>query len=151
MTEPVNAQAWSTAISTDTSKGTAEVSGRGTILIRLLMVINLALVAIQALSAGFLLSGYELAVTVHTDAAHALQLGAFIQAITAVVLWWRRGVPRWVAGLSVGLFAIVFLQVGLGYHRSYWLHVPIGVGMFGWLMTEVNRLNAFWRTTGTQA
>ena len=35
------------------------------------------------------------------------------------------------AGLSIGLFAVVFLQVSLGYKKTFWLHVPIGVGIFG--------------------
>ena len=136
------------AMTTDASKGITGAGGQGIRLIRRLVVINLGLVAIQALSAGFLLSGYERAVTVHADVAFALQLGTLIQAAIAVVLWRRRRVPAWVAGLSIGLFVIVFLQVRLGYQKSFWLHVPIGVGIFGWLTQQVNRLNTLWRTTG---
>jgi heme A synthase len=117
-------------------------------LIRWLMVINLGLVALQAISAGFFLSGYGRAVTIHADGGLALQVGVFIQAVAAVALWRRRRVPGWVAGLSVGLFAIVFLQVGLGYTRRHWLHVPIGVGLFGGLMRQMNRLDTLRRTTG---
>jgi hypothetical protein len=120
-------------------------------LIRRLAVINLGLVALQPLSAGFFLSGYQRAMTVHAVVALALQFGALIQAVTAVVLWQRRRVPAWVAGLSIGLFVIVFLQVGLGYKKSYWLHVPIGVGIFGWLTGQVNRLDALWRRTGARS
>ena len=142
MIELGNASASSTM--TDTS---AAHDGQGIRLIWRLVVINLGLVAIQALSAGFLLSGYETAVTVHADVALLLELGVFIQAVTALVLWRRRRVPAWVAGLSIGLFVIVFLQVGLGHNRSYWLHVPIGVGIFGWLTRQENRLGTLWRTT----
>jgi len=124
----------------NTSVSSAATGAQGIRLIRRLMGINLGLVAIQALSAGFLMSGYGLASTVHANVAVALQLGALIQAVTAVVLWRLRRVPPWVAGLSVGLFVMVFLQVGFGHTRRYWLHVPIGVGMFGWLMRLVNRL-----------
>jgi hypothetical protein len=135
---------------TATDTPTSDAGGQGIRLIRRLVVINLGLVALQALSAGFLLSGYERAVTVHADVALALQLGALIQAVTAVVLWRRRRIPAWVAGLSIGLFVIVFLQVRLGYRKSYWLHVPIGVGIFGWLILQVNRLDTRWRTTGAR-
>jgi len=134
-------------MTTGASKETSAAAGQGIRLIRWLAGINLGLVALQAVSAGFLLSGYGRAVTVHAVVALALQLGALIQAVTAVVLWRRRRVPAWVAGLSLGLFVIVFLQVGLGYRKSYWLHVPIGVGIFGWLTRQVNRLDTLWRTT----
>jgi hypothetical protein len=50
-------------------------------------------------------------------------------------------VPAWVAGMSVGLLAIVFLEVGLGYNKRYWLHVPIGVGIFGGLIRQTDRLD----------
>jgi hypothetical protein len=139
------------AMTTDASKGTTDAGGQGIRLVRLLLVINLGLVAIQALSAGFLLSGYERAATVHANVALALELGALIQAVTAVVLWRRRRVPAWVAGLSIGLFVIVFLQVELGYRKSFWLHVPIGVGIFGWLTRQVNRLDTLWPTTGARS
>jgi hypothetical protein len=136
---------------TDASNGTTDAGGQGIRLIRRLVVINLGLVALQPISAGFFLSGYERAVTVHAGVALALQFGALIQGISAVVLWRRRRVPAWVAGLSIGLFVIVFLQVGLGYNKRYWLHVPIGVGMFGWLRQQVNRLDTLCRTTGARS
>ena len=119
--------------------------GQGIRLIRWLVVINLGLVALQPVSAGFFLSGYGGAVTVHAVVALALQFGAFIQAITAVVLWLRHRVPPWVAGVSIGLFVIVFLQVGLGYRKTFWLHVPIGVGLFGWLHSALRALTGSMR------
>ena len=127
-------------MTTHASNGTTD-GGQRVRLIRRLVVINLGLVALQALSAGFLMSGYARALTVHAMVAAALQVGALIQVGTAVVLWRRHRVPTWITGVSIGLFVIVLLQVGLGYRRSYWLHVPIGVGMFGGLMRQVTRLD----------
>jgi len=57
---------------------------------------------LQPVSAGFFLSGYGRAVTMHAVVALALQLGALIQVIIAL---------------------------GLGYTRRHWLHVPLGVGL----------------------
>ena len=80
-------------MTTDASKGATDAGGQGIRLIRWLVVINLGVVALQALSAGFLLSGDGRAVRVHQVGAVALQLGALVQAVSAVVLWRRRRVP----------------------------------------------------------
>ena len=100
---------------------------------------------------GFFLSGYGYAVRVHAITALALQVGAVTQAATAVVLWRRRRIPAWVASLSVGLFVVVFLQVAFGHQQRHWLHVPIGVGLFGGLLRQANRLDTLWRATGAQS
>jgi hypothetical protein len=121
---------------------TTDAGRRSMSWIRRLVGINLGLVALQPLSAGFLMSGYARALTVHAVVAQALQLGALIQAITAVVLWRRHRVPARVAGASIGLFVIMFLQVALGYRRWYWLHVPIGVALVVALQRQAIRLDA---------
>jgi hypothetical protein len=158
MTEPGNTSVPSLAMEAppahaergpDTSKTNA--ASRGLRLIQRLLTINLGLVGLQAVSAGFLLSGYERAVTVHGVVAVALQLCAVIQAVSAIVLWRRRRVPAWVAGISIGLLVIVFLQIGLGYSKRYWLHVPIGVAMVGGLTRQANRLDALSRALGARS
>jgi hypothetical protein len=108
--------------------------------IRWLVLMNLVLVALQPLSAGFFLSGYGRAVALHAAGGFALLVGALIQGVTAVVLWRRHRVPAWVAGVSIGLFVVMFFQHGLGYNKVFWLHVPIGVGLFGWLTRLAIRL-----------
>lgn len=137
MTELKNTSAASTA---DAPNVTTDGSGKVFKWIWWLMVINLGLVALQPISAGFLLSGYDHASTIHAAVAVALQLGASIQGIIAVVLWLRRRVGAWVAGISVGLFVMVFLEVWAGRNREYWLHVPIGVGILVWLRARMNNL-----------
>ena len=125
-------------------------AGHGISSIRRLVVINLALVALQPLSAGLFLSGYERAVTLHAVVALALLLGALIQAVTAIILWRRLGIPGSLAALSIGLLVIMFVQVGLGYNKQYWLHVPIGVALFGGLVRQTFGLNNLERATGEQ-
>jgi len=123
-------------------------AGQGIKWIRPLAFMNLGLVAVEALSAGFFLSGYEHAVTIHAGVALALQLGTLTQAVTAVVMWRRGRLPARVASAGIGLFVIVFLQVGLGYTKQFWLHVPIGVGIFGGLIRQKSTLDTLWRATG---
>ncbi|HET6959971.1 MAG TPA: hypothetical protein VFI56_25450 [Vicinamibacterales bacterium] len=128
-------------MTTDVTMATTDAGGQGIRLVRQLVVINLGLVALQALSAGFLMSGYARALTVHAIVAVALQFGALVQVVAALVAWRRRRLPPWVAAVSIGLFVMVFLQTGLGHRRSYWLHVPIGVGLFGGLTRQAGRLD----------
>ena len=127
---------------TDASKATTDGGRRA---IAWLMAINLGLVALQPISAGFLLSGYDHASSIHAAVAVALQLVAVIQCVTAVVLWLRRRVTVGVAGLSVGLFVMVFLEVWAGRNREFWLHVPIGVGILVWLRGRMDSLDTVWR------
>ena len=109
---------------------------------RQLVMINLGFVALQALSAGLLMSGYDYASRVHQGVAVALQLGAVIQAVTATVQWRRRRVPRFIARASIALLVMVFLQVWAGFNREYWLHVPIGVGLVVGLIRQKSVLDA---------
>lgn len=46
---------------------------------------------------------------------------------------------------------MVLFQLGLGYNNWYWLHVPIGVGIIGWLTRQVTRLDKLWRATGARS
>jgi hypothetical protein len=138
-------------ITTDTPKGTTDAARQGIRWIRPLVFINLVLVALQPLSAGFFLSGYDRAVTVHAVVAQALLFGALIQAVTAIILWRLRRVPAWVVRASLGLLVIVFFQNGLGYKKLYWLHVPIGVGIFAAQTRLASRLATLRRTTGAQS
>lgn len=108
----------------------------GITVIRSLVFMNFALVAVQPVSAGFFLSGYGHAVTLHRAVALALQVGTLGQAVTAVVLWRLGRIPARVAAMSTALLVVVFLQNGLGYTKRFWLHVPIGVGLFGGLIRQ---------------
>ena len=107
------------------------------------MLINLILAALQPLSAGLSMSGYGGAVTVHVAGALALQLGALVQAAVAVVLWRRRHLAGAVAGFSVALVLLAFLELAAGRSRMFWLHLPLGVAIFGGLLRHVIALSSF--------
>jgi hypothetical protein len=110
-------------------------------LIRRLVIINLGLAALQPISAGFFLSGYGHAVAMHRGVALTLQFGALFQAIASVVLSWRGQAPARVAQRGIGLFVMVSVQLWLGFHHQYWLHVPLGVGIVVALIRQVNALD----------
>lgn len=108
-------------------------------MIRRIVLMNFGLVATQTLTAGLLMSGSVPALKVHAIVGLTLACGAVVQAIATGTLWWQRRVSARMAGAAMGLFALMVLQVGLGYSRRYWLHVPIGVLLFGALMKHVDR------------
>lgn len=97
--------------------------------IRWLAAISLGLVALQPISAGFFLSGFNHASTAHKIVAGALQLVMAIQCVTAIVLWLRRRLSPRAAGFCAGLFAMVMLEAWAGRHMKFWLHLPLGVGI----------------------
>ncbi len=114
-------------------------------LIRWLVVVNLAMVALQPVSAGLLMSGFGRALPVHAFAGLALLLGLLVQAGAAALLWRQGRAPAWVAGVSIALFAVVLLQNAFGHNRQYWLHVPIGVALVGALNQQRSRLDTLRR------
>ena len=114
----------------------------GLTVIRVLVLVNLGLVALEVVAAGFVLSGSGPAVIVHARGATGLGLGAIIQAIVAVVLWARGRVPAWVARAGIVLFVLVVLQMGAGHRKLYWLHVPIAFGLFGGLLRQTRQVDA---------
>ena len=132
---------------TAASGRTTDPGGRDIRLIRHVSGLNLGLVALQPISAGLLMSGYGRALPVHAVVGLALQLGALVQVGAAIVLWRRRHVPPWVAAVSIGFFVVVFLQNAFGHYRQYWLHVPIGVALFGALVRQGSRLVTLSRTS----
>jgi hypothetical protein len=138
MTESVHAGASSTA----TGEPSIAVGGWGIELIRGLVIVNLVLVALQALSAGFFLSGDGRGVNAHSAGAKALLGVVLIQAVGAAVLWRRRRLPGWVAGNCLVPLVIVLLEMGLGRSKQYWLHLPLGVLIFGGLTRQLGRLEA---------
>jgi hypothetical protein len=152
MSESVHAGASSAAREIPTSgvkrDSNGATAGWAVELIRGLAILNLVLVALQASSAGFFLSGDGRGVNAHAGGAKALLCGALVQAVSGVVLWRRGRVPGWVAGNGLVLLVVVFLEAGLGYSKQYWLHLPLGVLMFGGLVRQVGRMGSLRRWTG---
>jgi len=126
----------------DVATVTSRASGQNIRLIRWLTLVNLVLVALQPISAGFFLSGFGRALPAHAAGGLALQLGLLVQAGAAVVQWRRQRLPAWVAAVSAGLLAAVVLQNAFGHKKLFWLHVPVGVALVGALNGQRSRINA---------
>jgi len=85
------------------------------------------------------MSGSGPAVLLHARGGLALGLGALVQVGAAVILWVRRLAPGWVVRSALVLFVLVVLQIGAGHSKRYWVHVPVGVALFGGLLRQTTR------------
>lgn len=153
MTETVHAGAASAVpasqAGTESSGNTGD--GRSLQWIRWLMRLNLGLVAVQALSAGLFLSGDGRGVNAHKAGAVALLCGVLVQAVSGAVLWRRGRVPGWVAGNGLVLLLVVLLEMGLGHGKQYWVHLPLGVLIFGGLTRQAVGMDALRSRTGSRS
>lgn len=81
----------------------------------------------QAVFAGQFLAGTFGALNTHREFATIAGLAVIAMVATAVLLRWPGRGPLWPAIASLGLFALVAVQITLGYQRILTFHVPLGV------------------------
>jgi hypothetical protein len=100
-------------------------------LIRILAIVMLLQVFVQAALAGAFVTGNVNLLGLHS--ANAILLVLMSMALvpaTALLVRPGRG-PWWPIPVSVLLFTLIGLQVGLGYARQVGLHIPLGVTIMG--------------------
>jgi hypothetical protein len=109
-------------------------------ILRILVTVQAAVVLVQAITAGLLLSGTPNIRGVHGMGALMLVLVGLAQVVVAI-LHWRpgRGSAR-LLGPSIGILVAVLIQATLGETHNKALHVPLGVLMFGGLLQLTRQL-----------
>jgi hypothetical protein len=98
--------------------------------------LHLFLIFLQAVTAGLFLSGEARAVDGHRIGAQVIAMVAITQIVLAALYWWRGGGPRWFFIASVLVLVMESVQMGTGFNKVFWAHIPIGVGMFGGLLRQ---------------
>jgi hypothetical protein len=101
------------------------------VLMRIVVTVHALAVFAQPVLAGQFLDGNVEMVKVHAGVAGLVELVGLVQIPIAVLLWRPGRGPLWPAGLSVVLFVVEGVQVGLGYSRMLAVHVPLGVTIVG--------------------
>jgi hypothetical protein len=101
------------------------------VVIRVLAVVVLLQVLIQAALAGGFVTGDVGLLGLHSANALLLALtsGALLPA-TVLLVRPGRG-PWWPIVVSLTLFSTVVFQIGLGFARLVGLHIPLGVAVMG--------------------
>lgn len=90
-----------------------------------------AMVFLQAVLAGGFLSGDSDLRQVHLANAGLLWQVSLALAVAAIVAWRRRRSPGWVAAAAGGLWVAIEVQMVTGVYGHLWLHIPLGVAIFG--------------------
>jgi hypothetical protein len=88
-------------------------------------------VFVQAVLAGFALSGNPSTLSAHMVNGGIALLISLLQVLSAVPL--RKDLPRWVFAASLGLLVAEGVQMFSGRIHLFALHMPLGVALFGGL------------------
>jgi hypothetical protein len=110
--------------------------------LRIVVTVEAVLVFDQAVFAGQFLAGDFGALGVHRTNADVLGTVAVLQLIAAVLLWRPGRGPAWPIAVAATLFALINLQIALGFARVIAVHVPLGVAI---TIGTIHLLASVWR------
>jgi hypothetical protein len=99
--------------------------------LRVAAVVNALALFLQPVLAGMFLSGQDSAIDLHATTATVVVALGLVLAVLGFLAWRRRLVGRAVFTVSVALLVVEVLQTAIGYAHLMWLHVPLGVLLFG--------------------
>ena len=85
----------------------------------------------QAVFAGTFLAGSFTALHTHRENATYAGLTVLAAAACAALIRWPGRGPYWPMLACLGLFALIALQIVLGFARALAVHVPLGVTIIG--------------------
>jgi hypothetical protein len=109
-------------------------------ILRILVTLQAAVILTQAITAGLLLSGTPNIRGVHGLGAILLILIGLAQVVVAILhVRPGHGTPR-LLGPSIGLLVAYVIQAALGETHIKAVHIPLGVVMFGGVLTLTRQL-----------
>lgn len=101
--------------------------------------VHAAIAFTQSILAGMYLSGDLDAMELHGAFGSGLTALTMLQGVAAILFFFPGRGPWWPVLVTILLFFVEGLQVGMGYARTLGLHIPLGVaiivvtiGMFWW-------------------
>lgn len=102
-----------------------------------ILILHLLLVAAQAFIAGSFMSGHDAAVLVHSLVARLILVTCVLQIAITILLHHRGGCPNWVLLSAFAILVCEVIQIYCGMRRSLVLHIPLALGIFGGIMSQV--------------
>jgi hypothetical protein len=99
--------------------------------LRVVAVLHALSLVLQPVLAGMFLSGQDSAIDSHATNASVLLVLGLVLSVLAFLAWRRDLVPRPVFTVAASLWVAEGLQMMAGYEHMMWLHIPLGVLMFG--------------------
>jgi len=109
--------------------------------LRIAVTVHAATIFLQPVLAGRYLAGDFDILTLHAINAAVVVLTGLVLVPIAIVVR-RRGGPRWLPWLCLGLFVGELLQTAIGYAQLVGLHVPLGVALVAVVLVL---LTSVWR------
>jgi hypothetical protein len=108
--------------------------------LRVAAVVNTLALIVQAVLAGMFLSGQDSAIDLHATTATAVVALGLVLTILGFLAWRRRLVERSAFTVSTALLVTEVAQTAIGYAHLMWLHVPLGVVLFGGVVQLAPRI-----------
>ena len=89
------------------------------------------MVFVQAVFAGGFLSGRAGLLKAHGVNAGLLWLVSIAMIVASIAAWRRGRSPGWVAAAAGALWVALEAQIASGESRQLWIHIPLGMALFG--------------------
>jgi hypothetical protein len=99
--------------------------------LRILAVVNVLMMVLQATFAGRMLGGDDLSANFHELTAKSLVLIGVAQLIVMVILRRKSGCPLGLVRASAGVLVAEILEFALGHFHHVAIHVLLGLAIFG--------------------
>jgi hypothetical protein len=116
--------------------------------LRIVMIVHVLTILLQAAFAGMMIGGDRHAAYLHESTAKILVPLTFLQMLLAIALRVKAGCPLWVPVTSGTLLAAEIIEFSSGHFHNVALHVPLGVAIFGGALRQL--LWAMREATATQ-
>lgn len=95
----------------------------------MILGIHAAAAFTQSILAGMYLSGSLDAMEIHGAIGSSLVVVTMLQGVASLLFVFPGRGPWWPLLVSVVLFFVEGLQIGMGYARTLGLHIPLGVAI----------------------
>jgi lysylphosphatidylglycerol synthetase-like protein (DUF2156 family) len=90
-----------------------------------------AMVFLQAVFAGGFLSGRAGLLKTHGVNAGLLWIVSIAMIVVCIAAWRGGRTPGWVAAAAAALWVALEVQIASGESGQLWIHVPLGMAIFG--------------------